>query len=60
MRRTASMSLLLIACLGLTPGGHAQGQKDAVTLKDATFEEIGKEVQKHRGKVVVVDIWYAQ
>ncbi|MBX9679916.1 MAG: TlpA family protein disulfide reductase [Gemmataceae bacterium] len=53
MRRIFAAMLALF--LGVS-SAHAQ-LKDSVTLEVVKYEALGKEVLKHRGKVVMIDIW---
>jgi hypothetical protein len=46
---------VLTLCVGVS---GLQAQADAQAVKVVNYEELGKEVKRHQGKVVVVDFWH--
>ncbi len=57
--QTAGLAVLMVGLLPLCPVASLALSADFnVAIQPVTFEELSKEVVKHRGKVVVVDCWF--
>lgn len=61
MRRWTVLAIVAFAALALSGRGEVRSQDakaDEVTLKVVKYDELAKEVVKHRGKVVLIDFWH--
>lgn len=59
MNRTKLIGYLVVAALlWLIQSRTAMSQPKAKPIAPVSYEELGKEIMKHRGKVVVVDCWF--
>lgn len=60
MKRRILLPLFAAILAGLAPTGELRADKPtakSVTLREASWKDVEKLVAKHRGKVVIIDIW---
>jgi hypothetical protein len=58
MRRLGIVSLLGLLCALSGAAGRAQQKGGEPEIRIVKYDGLAQEVLKHRGKVVLVDIWF--